>query len=377
MKKKILIFDNALAPYRIDLFNALSEHFEANIYFFRKNMRYDKFDMKKMESQLNFKPKFLTFGLEHPYKDRMLRFGFVNKIIKHKPDLIICLEFNIMTFITAVFAKIFFPKTKVYSLCDDSEDVAKNSPAFRRIGRSLCCKFLDGIILCNEPAEKWYNRKFPNVKTIVSPIIQKEERIVSIINNAQHISTGYIKKYKLQDKNILLFVGRLTKVKNLIFLLEVFSQHVSTNKNGILILVGDGDKKEELIRLVENLKIQENVIFAGRYEHDALYAWYPVADYFILPSTCEPFGAVVNESLIAGVPVLCSDLAGASCMINEKNGRTINPYDKEKLLSVMNEVLIKTKDARADFIQPGSLMPYTFNKKIKELISFLNNEEKV
>lgn len=111
----------------------------------------------------------------------------------------------------------------------------------------------------------------------------------------------------------MLFVGRLVDVKNLNFLIEVFSDYVLLNKNARLILVGDGDKKNELKNLVLNLNIQDYVLFTGRYENEELYAWYKIADYFILPSTSETFGAVVNEALIAGLPVLCSNLAGASC----------------------------------------------------------------
>lgn len=370
MKKKILVFQKALAPYSIDFFNELNNAFEADIYFFRKNLRSQKFDMNKLVSQLNFTPKFLTSGFELHHKGRMIRFGYLKKIVKFKPDLILVWEYNIITFITALFTKIVFPKTKVYSLCDDSVDIAQNSSTLRKIGRIMCFVFLDGIVLDNEFAEEWYNKNFPNVKTTVFPIIQKEERILSIINEAKTITQSYVSQYNLAEKKVLLFVGRLVEVKNLCFLIEVFSDYVSKNKNAVLILVGDGDKKSELIKLVELLKMKDNVIFAGRFEHKELYAWFRVADYFILPSTWEPFGAVVNESLIAGVPVICSNLAGASCLINDRNGVIFNPYDKGELLTIIEKVFSEKRK-----LNNTSLMPYTFNQKICELISFLKGED--
>jgi glycosyltransferase involved in cell wall biosynthesis len=153
--------------------------------------------------------------------------------------------------------------------------------------------------------------------------------------------------------------------------LEVFSSYVSKNKDAVLILVGDGEIKNELLKIVDKLKINENVIFAGRYENEALYAWYRLADFFILPSTSETFGAVVNESLIAGVPVICSNLAGASCLINNKNGITFNPNNKEELLSIFDELLINKKPTIENYSLSDSLMPYTFNQRKLELISFL------
>src|ERR1035437_1777815 len=253
-KRKLLVFHPALAPYRIDLFNGLNEAFEADIYFFRKKLRSQKFDTNKLENQLNFKPKFLTAGFNLPHKSRMIRFGYLKKILEHKPDIILCTEYNLGTFLTGVFAKVFFPKSEVYTLCDDSVDVAKNSTSFRKAGRFLCLKVLDGVVLGNDFAEEWYNKNFPKVQTVVSPIIQKEERILSIIHEARNISTNYLNKYNLNNKNVLLFVGRLVEVKNLNFLLEVFSRYVPDNKDAVLILVGDGDKKLELIELAYNLK---------------------------------------------------------------------------------------------------------------------------
>jgi len=371
MKKRLLVFQRALAPYSIDFYNDLNAAFDADIYFFRKNLRSQKFDMNKLLSQLNFTPKFLTFGFELRHKGRLIRFGYLKKVVQFKPDIILVWEYNIISFFTALFTKIVYPKTKVYSLCDDSVDVAITSSTLRRIGRFLCFKVLDGIVLDNELAEQWYNKHFPDVKTTVFPIIQKEERILSIINVSDSITQGYINQYKLIDKDVLLFVGRLVEVKNLRFLIDVFSSYVAINKNAVLILVGDGDKKSELLKMVEEVKIQDNIIFAGRFEHKELYAWYRAADYFILPSIWEPFGAVVNESLIAGTPVLCSNLAGATCLINNENGVTFNPFDKDELLSILNEVFCKKRNSFNNISTRNSLMPYTFNQKMQELISFL------
>lgn len=375
MKKKLLIFHKALAPYRIDLFNELNEAFDADIYFFRKNLRSQKFDMEMIKKQLNFRLKYMTVGFDLTHKRRMIRFGYLLKIIKHKPDILICLEYSLITFISTAFTKLIYPKTKVYSICDDSVDVAKKCSKTRKIGRFLCFMFLDGIILGNDFAEEWYNKHFPKIKTVVFPIIQKEERIRDIIKRGQPITKQYIEKYNLQTKNIFLFVGRLVEVKNLNFLIDVFSKHVTNHKNTVLILVGDGDRKNELIKLVDDLMIQDNVIFAGRYEHEELYAWYTVADNFILPSTSEVFGAVVNESLIAGVAVICSELAGAACLINDNNGVTFNPYDKESLLQIFNKMSVKKRDSIYELSIKNSLMPYTFNQRILELISFLKDDK--
>ncbi len=374
MKKKLIVFHNSLAPYRIDFFNELNNAFDAEFYFFRKNLVSQKFNTKKLIEQLNFDPHFMTKGFDLYHKERMIRFGYLKKIAQVKPDVIICLEYSYITFSIALFAKVFLPKTKVYSICDDSVAVAQNSSMLRKLGRSLSLMVLDGLILGNDFAKDWYKENFPNVDTVVNPIIQKEERIQGFLDKTDHITKSYLDKYNLEGKNILLFVGRLVKVKNLNTLLNVFSTYLTTNKNSVLILVGDGCLKKELTGLVESLKIEDNVIFAGRYENEALYAWYRLADYFILPSISEVFGAVVNESLIAGVPVMCSDVAGAACLINQNNGVIFDPYDEEKMLLMLNDKLNGNVKKVKEQSNSVSLMPYTFNQKIRDVISFLRKD---
>ena len=374
MKKKLLILHPVLAPYRIDLFNELNTAFDANFYFFRKNLLTLKFNTEKMESQLNFKPKFLTGGFDLHIKRRMIRFGYLHKIVLHKPDLIICCEFGLITFLSALFARLFFKKTKIYSFCDDSVDVAIKSTLARRIGRTLCLKVLDGIIMGNDLAKDWYNQKFPKAKTVVIPIIQKEERILALMERGKEISKRYITDFELKDKNVLLFVGRLIAVKNLPFLIEVFSEYVRNNSNAVLVLVGEGVLKSKLKVLVEQLKMEDKIKFAGFYENEALYAWYSIADYFILPSTSETFGAVVNESLIGGVPVLCSNLAGASTLIDNNNGKIFCPFDKEQLLAILQEVLGESRKTKENISIDNSLMPYTFTQRMDVFTESLRKE---
>jgi len=73
--------------------------------------------------------------------------------------------------------------------------------------------------------------------------------------------------------------------------------------------------------------------------------------------------------------VICSNLAGAACLITEKNGIVFNPYDKEELLTIFCDVLCRKQSSINEISTHLSLMPYTFHQKVNELISFLNDEE--
>lgn len=81
-----------------------------------------------------------------------------------------------------------------------------------------------------------------------------------------------------------------------------------------------------------------NIIFTGRLEGDYLYAWYNIAEIFILPSIKEPFGAVTNEALLGGCFSLISDKAGSNCLIKKGiNGYVFNHSDYIEFINILKK----------------------------------------
>lgn len=63
MKKRAVIFHPAIAPYRIDFFNSLSETFDASFYFEFEDPLEQSFDKEKMRRRLAFMPMFCDLVL--------------------------------------------------------------------------------------------------------------------------------------------------------------------------------------------------------------------------------------------------------------------------------------------------------------------------
>ena len=82
-------------------------------------------------------------------------------------------------------------------------------------------------------------------------------------------------------------------------------------QNSYLVFVGDGSLKVELETEANFLKVQDKVKFLGFVNQSQLPSIYCSADLFILPSEYEPFGVVVNEAMLCGLPVIVSDKVGA------------------------------------------------------------------
>lgn len=128
-----------------------------------------------------------------------------------------------------------------------------------------------------------------------------------------------------------IFVGRLIQLKNIIRLIDAFTnlkQNEELAADWGLIVVGDGPQREELIKHCTQNAVKDVNLIGGK-NWSETPSYYALADVFVLPSTSEAWGLVVNEAMICGLPVLVSDRCGAAYDLVEegKNGFVFNPFD--------------------------------------------------
>ena len=135
----------------------------------------------------------------------------------------------------------------------------------------------------------------------------------------------YLERMKARGYKVVVNVGRLTIQKGLPNLLRAFKIVVDHAPKTLLLIVGSGDQRNELISMSAELGIGQNVLFAdfqrGKRYRDA----YAVADLFVMPSVSEPFGLTALEAIGYGTPVLLSKQTGVSEMI--KNALKVDFWD--------------------------------------------------
>lgn len=118
----------------------------------------------------------------------------------------------------------------------------------------------------------------------------------------------------LKDGIELLFVGRISRLKQIELCLEVLG-HLLKNqeKDAHLTIAGpvsDAAYHLELLTLCDNLNIKENVDFTGTIAQQGLVPYYQKADLLLLPSKHESFGMVMVEAMACGTPVAALEGAG-------------------------------------------------------------------
>lgn len=119
-----------------------------------------------------------------------------------------------------------------------------------------------------------------------------------------------------KDETIILYVGRLSEVKGLYFLLDVFYHlQLSQSSNLKLILVGTGEEESNLKSKCKQLGITNCVDFHGKVEYEKMPLYYNSCDLFTLPSYREGTPMVLLEAMNCGAKILSSDAGNAEKLL--------------------------------------------------------------
>ena len=118
-----------------------------------------------------------------------------------------------------------------------------------------------------------------------------------------------------QNKVLVLFVGRLVPQKSLPTLLKALHQAVKSCPNLHLVLVGGGPEQASLQNLVDELKIQEFVTFAGNQSDVKPYL--NASDIFVLPSESEGMSNALMEGMAAGLPCIATPVGASPEMLDD------------------------------------------------------------
>ena len=98
-------------------------------------------------------------------------------------------------------------------------------------------------------------------------------------------------------------------------------------------LYGNGPLRNELRRAAERLQIADRIGFHATLPNEAIRRAIAGSDCCVVPSRHDGWGMVVNEALIAGTPVICSDGCGAAAMIDDPEGGTVVPAGRVRPLA--------------------------------------------
>lgn len=148
-----------------------------------------------------------------------------------------------------------------------------------------------------------------------------------------------------KDSRVILYCGRLSPEKGPIVLLKAFEQLRLPGMH--LLYVGDGNLRGELEDYTTKHRL-DSVHFVGFQNRKEIPKFYAVADVLVLPSFREATGAVINEALCFGLPVIVSDQVGFGMDLvgNGYNGFTFPIGDPSALTHRIDQLFALSDDER-------------------------------
>ena len=121
-----------------------------------------------------------------------------------------------------------------------------------------------------------------------------------------------------QEEKLLLFVGRLNRIKNIFFLVDAFARLVEEDTDYRLMFVGTGQDESALRRRIRRLGLSDRVIFTGRIgDREEMKKHYARADLFTFPSLYDASSLVQIEAASQKTPALLLRGARTACTVTD------------------------------------------------------------
>ena len=136
-----------------------------------------------------------------------------------------------------------------------------------------------------------------------------------------------------QDRQTVLFLGRMTMQKGPDYFLKAAKKVLQVNPNVNFLMVGDGDMMAHIVQESMKLGLAGNIIFTGFLKGLDVDRAFKTADLFVMPSVSEPFGLVALEAIHHGTPVLMSKQSGASEVV--PNALKVDFWDIDSMANHM------------------------------------------
>lgn len=256
-----------------------------------------------------------------------------------KPDVIHVFHIPFLPEIARIIKMLFGTKYIITTHGSDLSFLAKDKryiPLLHEASKNALA-----ITAVSEFTKLWYLRLFGQ------DIKRKTSVIVGGVN-MEHFKTDpkllkeIDKKYNLAGKHIVLFTGRLTEHKGVIYLVKA-AQKIN---NAVVVIIGDGPERQTLEAEVKKRGLP-NIVFTGymNTSNPLFHAFYERADIFVSPSVWdEPLGLTILEAMAARTPVVATRKGGVATMINEGvNGFLVRARNSSEIADAVNLLLTDDK----------------------------------
>ncbi|MFK9093520.1 glycosyltransferase family 4 protein [Bacillus salipaludis] len=204
----------------------------------------------------------------------------------------------------------------------------------------ICCQTADRVVTISQSLkEHLINKGIPEEKIYFVPNGVDVKKFKPQLPNSE-----LKKKYDLDNKLVIGFIGSVTHYEGLDYLLKALLVLKKMEIPFSFLLVGDGKALPELKQLAREIQLEEEIIFVGRIPHDEVKEFYSVIDVFPFPRTKAKVCQLVTplkpfEAMAMGKLVLVSDIpALREMVIDGETGLVFKAEDVSSLVECLQQV---------------------------------------
>lgn len=341
---KVWIIQPGIAPYRIPLFEKVSNHEEIDlkVVLLCEKVPFQPWDIDR--STLPFETV-MAEGINKVVKDdrvvhdREVQFSFplIPMLLKERPDVVVCSGFMLSTLLVYLVSK--FIGTRYVIWNEGTRYTDNDLPKIKYFLRKRMASAARNFIIAGTLAKEYVQSLLPK---------KKMEFFLSCncVDN-KHFSVdegseAYRELKARLPERYFLFVGRFIETKGVKEMMEAYRDLV--NSEGFsdvgLVLLGKG-RMQEYIEEFSRVNNLENVFIEGFVEQDVIPNYYAAASSFVLLSLSDPNPLVIFEAMASGTPIICSHRAGnaSDFIIDGDNGYRVEPYEHDDVVDKMKRVL--------------------------------------
>jgi glycosyltransferase involved in cell wall biosynthesis len=353
---RVVILTNMPAPYRVPVHEMVSEYFNGEFLVIysaqlEPNRAWDfgtlKFDHLYLKE--NVKVKSDGYNYVHNNLD----------VFKHlrafNPDVIITTSYN-PTHLYAWFYALIFRKKHI-PMTDGWEGGERFLSSVHRLVRKVVFRTSSAFI----GASKNSLALFKSYGVDENKLFQSH---LCVENSRFENSNSF------DDRAYdLMFSGRITEWKGALFFAEVAKKVAENLPNLKVLILGDGELREELLERLESLGIEYN--YAGFVAQKDLPQYYSNSKIFLFPTKLDAWGVVVNESMASGTPVVSTPYAGVinDLVLEEENGYIVEMDSTEWSNRVTSLLLDREKWETFSRNSKSRVEEFTFENSANGIIS--------
>ncbi len=340
--KKLLIFYNTAPLYRTAIFRKIDETYDCDWYFGKTRN-----DIKSMDTSVLKNVKYVK-SIGKPNKLQW-QFGLVSNLFKKKYQtfLILADSRSISVWVFLFLAHLLFPKKRIYTWGHGY--YGKESKMQLRIKNWMHRRMTGVFLYGNYAKELMIKQGFKEEKIHVIHNSLDYDKQLSLRKELQE--TRIYKDYFKNDYPTLIFIGRLTPVKQLDMLIEANARLKAKGMPCNIVLVGDGAMKTSLQNLVKEKGLENNIWFYGACYDDTKNAELIYnADLCVSPGNV---GLTAMHTLVFGTPVITHDdfkwqMPEFEAIIAGKTGDFYKKGDIDSLTDTIQNWLLSKRAIRSE-----------------------------